>query len=390
MGKASAGPAGSPIRRRRRLLLGLALAGSVLAFARLELIWVFDAGNGRVPFSSYPLIEEDPEQPRLKELRRREKLDLVAAPGKTQLDKLVLLRHWAHVQWPAGVAPFRYPPWDALEILDLAHKGNRAFCAQYAIVYLQALRSLDLHARYANLPGHFTVEAWSDDLNQWVVMDPTLDLAYEKGGRLLAGSELSDAAGRGDAAGIAAVAFDGSRSALTGQDLGFWKGYEIMLRSDQLARPQPVTVDGVRRELKLEKDPRAYPNTSRQALTVVDSFLLWKGPWLAKARAGETGSSDPDDFKDYYNQTLLREAGRDAARGELKVKLSAGNSPGFSTFLAGLEGDQDLPTVDQLVWPLQPGFNHLHARLRTRTGWEGHPSRMTAFYKPNWLAWGRR
>ena len=178
-------------------VLGIAslLSWTVLAVCAFYQPWVIvtDEKNGEFFTSSYWLTEDPPSHPRLQELRRREKLDNVVAAGRTQFEKIVLLRGWVSRQWKSS-NQFYYPPWDALEILDLARRhDNRGFCAQYGVVFLQACQSLGLHARYVDLPGHFVVGVWSDEHNRWVIMDPDNDVHYEKNGRPLRGRDLLDA-----------------------------------------------------------------------------------------------------------------------------------------------------------------------------------------------------
>ena len=120
----------------------------------------------------------------------------VTAPGKSEFEKIVLLRKWVRDQWE-GTSNFYYPPWDAVEILDLARKhGNSPFCAQYGIVFLQCCISLGIPARYVDLPGHFVVEVWSNEYNRWVLMDPTHDIHYEKKGIPVKGHSYAISIGR--------------------------------------------------------------------------------------------------------------------------------------------------------------------------------------------------
>src|SRR2546425_4815526 len=129
-------------------VLALGLMGWV---AQSEIVLVTSEHNGEFGVSSYTLREDDFNHPRLRLLRSREKLDEVVSTAETQFETIVLLRAWTRRQWDPG-RRFYYPPWDAVEILDLARKyGNGGFCAQYAIVFLQACQSLAIHARYVDL-----------------------------------------------------------------------------------------------------------------------------------------------------------------------------------------------------------------------------------------------
>src|SRR5260221_10239247 len=127
-----------PIRRRKRILAcfaWVAAAGLMGFLAQSEIVLVTGEQNGELAVPSYVFKEDDFENPRLRLLRSRESLDRIVSPAKSQFETILMLRAWAHMQWVAG-GSFYYPPWDAVEILDLARKhGNRGVCAQYAIVF---------------------------------------------------------------------------------------------------------------------------------------------------------------------------------------------------------------------------------------------------------------
>ena len=212
---------------KRIVVRAVAVAAVVLIGwgAQTEILLVTSEHNGEFPASSYALREDDFHHPRLRLLRSREKLDDVVSTAKTQFEKVVLLRGWVHRQWKIGAA-FYYPPWDAVEILDLARKhDNRGFCAQYAIVFLQACQSMGIHARYVDLPGHFVVAVWSDDFNRWVVMDPTNDLHYERDGAPMRGRDLNRAYWTGDHRELVSVDSDGRRKAVGRDDLSNYRLY---------------------------------------------------------------------------------------------------------------------------------------------------------------------
>src|SRR5262245_28558618 len=99
-----------------------ALLGLGFYFSRAEFVQVIKLKNGRVFAGRYRVQEENWDHPRLQLLRTREKLDQVIAGGNREFDKIILLRKWAHDQWKGNRARFYYPPWDAVEILDLARQ----------------------------------------------------------------------------------------------------------------------------------------------------------------------------------------------------------------------------------------------------------------------------
>src|SRR5262249_60585438 len=79
---------------------------------KLEVVLPRDAGSPRL--TSVPFVYQEPS-PRLKLLRERYKLDQVVAPGKTEMEQLMLLRHWVRNQWHSAWgsdAASWMPPWD--------------------------------------------------------------------------------------------------------------------------------------------------------------------------------------------------------------------------------------------------------------------------------------
>src|SRR5262249_14991311 len=92
------------------------------------------------PVTSVPFVYEGPS-PRLKFLREKYKLDQVIAPGKTEMEQLMLLRYWVRNQWhtawqshPAGWMP----PWDSLIILRCKDDPDcLTMCTHYACVFTQ-------------------------------------------------------------------------------------------------------------------------------------------------------------------------------------------------------------------------------------------------------------
>lgn len=371
------------------------LIPSFVAVVALILLWrqplmlVTHQENGEWLASTYRLEEDAPSHPRLKLLRQREKLDDVIAPGKTEFEKIVLLRHWVHSQWTYHNKPFCYPAWDAVEILDLARRiGNEGFCAQYAIVLLQACQSLGLHARYVELPGHFVVAVWSDDYNRWVVMDPLNDFYFERNGEPLVGRALCRAYWTKNFKGIVHVAFDGTRTPVTLADLEVYKKYSIVPRANQLTDPAEIIVDDQpRRQLRLEKDFHRYPIVGRNRITIASPYIAWKDSRAKEYFEDMPMSDDEDEFTYRMNQSFVFVARRNLKHGLAKLILWSENTPDFKEFLYRINGGE-WKTSDskEIFWALDPGRNEIQVRARTEAGWLTKISRCSIFYKPAW--WG--
>jgi hypothetical protein len=363
------------------LAVVLLLAGSA---AQSELILVTAEQNGEFPASSYTLQEDDFHHPRLELLRSREKLDEVVAPAATQFETILRLRSWARRQWESS-DDFYYPPWDAVEILDLARNhDNRGFCAQYAIVFLQACQSLGIHARYVDLPGHFAVAVWSDDYDRWVLMDPSNDLYYERDGLPMRGRDLHRAYLDGAVGGIVQVDSQGRRRAVSREELASYRLYSIDMAADQISRPVEVKVNGRTSRLVHATDYRTYPRFSRDSMVLTSDFLAWKSRGADASSTRRPETQDPDEFRYALNQTIVFMANERLREGIVKVALLSSNSPTFQRFLIRADGGTAwVPSPSPTVkWLLHPGMNQLYARVETSFGWKGKVSSIRVFYKP--------
>jgi hypothetical protein len=372
---------------RRRLLClaaGLLLAALLLWVAQSEIVLVTAEENGEVPASSYVLQEEDFRHPRLQLLRTREKLDELIGGTPREFEAALRLRSWVHRQWEPG-NDFYYPPWDAVEILDLAREhGNRGFCAQYAIVFLQACQAMGIHARYVDLPGHFVVAIWSDDFDRWVLMDPMLDLHYEKDGVPMRGRGLYRAYWTKDVTGIEQVDSKGLRRPITLADLQHYRLISIDTSANQLTVPVEVRINGAWRTLWHADDYRTYPKVGRDQLVVGSEFLAWRSGDTKEQFPERPGTTEDDDFRYAMNQTIILPANSRVRKQILKLALLRQNSPTFARFQIRSEASTDwVPSPsDTVKWMLHPGKNDLQARIETRDGWKGPVSTLRLYYKP--------
>ena len=140
------------------------------------------------------------ENPKLKELREKYKLDGVVAAGKDEFEKQVLLLDWTHRQFKKFGSPSAHPK-GALEIRKAVEEGHTFFCAHYADTLCSAAASLGWvdrtlalrrHRDYpgAGAPEHSTTEIWSNQHRKWIMMDPTANMVVEKDGVPLNGFEI--------------------------------------------------------------------------------------------------------------------------------------------------------------------------------------------------------
>ena len=132
------------------------------------------------------------ENPKLKELRERYRLDHVVASGQTEFEKQVLLMDWTHNQFTKFGQPSTSAR-GALDILEGIEQGHAFFCTQYAQLFASAAASLGWMDRVLALrrhqgvsmngsTEHSTTEIWSNQHRKWVMLDPTSNMYLEKDG----------------------------------------------------------------------------------------------------------------------------------------------------------------------------------------------------------------
>jgi len=140
------------------------------------------------------------ENPKLKELRERYRLDAVVSPGRDEFERQVLLLDWVHHQFRKFGRPSTNAQ-GALEILKAIGEGHTFHCAHYAQVFVCAAASLGWVDRELALrrhqgsaadgsSEHSTTEIWSNQHQKWVMMDPTANMHIESRGVPLNGYEI--------------------------------------------------------------------------------------------------------------------------------------------------------------------------------------------------------
>jgi len=150
-------------------------ADSGLAKDQYEIIPPNDAADfHEIQVGSTPFVYQEPST-RLKKLRERYQLDKVIAPGKTEMEQLMLLRHWVRNQWHNawGTDPTAWmPAWDALVILESKDQPDcLTMCTHYAAVFTQCCLALGWNARHCILDHHCVAEVWVDQHQKWVMVD---------------------------------------------------------------------------------------------------------------------------------------------------------------------------------------------------------------------------
>lgn len=142
-------------------------------------IFVVDAVNPIIQYSSIPWEWEAWDREEFTRLRELENLDEVVAGSRTQFDAQVKLMNYVTRRWVNTDPEPGYPPWDALSILNhLASAGGGGQCSQLNNVLGGFAMAYGWQARLVNVIGHEPVEVWNDEFGKWVFLDSDYENNY--------------------------------------------------------------------------------------------------------------------------------------------------------------------------------------------------------------------
>ncbi|MEL7586159.1 MAG: transglutaminase-like domain-containing protein [Prolixibacteraceae bacterium] len=136
----------------------------------------------------------------LRELKNKYNLQLIADGEISDIGKIKNILDWTNRQWEHNGSnnPTKQ---DALTILKEAHEGKQFRCVEYGIVATAALNSIGIPARTLGLKtrdvekvmrgaGHVVTEAYSEELDKWIFIDPQFNIIPVLNGYPLNGIEF--------------------------------------------------------------------------------------------------------------------------------------------------------------------------------------------------------
>jgi hypothetical protein len=300
------------------------------------------------------------DNPKLKELREKYRLDEVVAPGKDEFDRQVLLVDWTHRQFKKFGHPTATPR-GALEILKCVEDGHTFFCAQYGATLVSAAASLGWvdralslrrHRDYpgAGAPEHTSTEIWSNQYRKWIMVDPTANMYLEKDGVPLCAFEIRT-----------------EWFSREGKDLVFSIGKErkkyrkadLPIFLGRFAGFGDLTVPA--NEMEKYGFTAYIPNTD-----LMDSGFDYGKMFIVKDKLCEgtswherTNPANPaiDPYFPIGQAALTLSAGG----GALKVGLKT-LTPNFKEYQVRFDGGEWAACGNSLAWTLHAGTNRLEAR----------------------------
>jgi hypothetical protein len=371
-------PKATPVLRKVSLEAEVSAMDEDLA--ELAKMKVLECQNEKIVRGSYPFAFQPYEERRLQILRERYELDWVTKPGRTDFEKLTLLRDWIRQQWEDGwkratnwggrLGYIDYcPPWDGLVILELAkRKLALGMCTHYSTAFVHACAALGYPARTVIIKAHCVTEVWSNEHKKWVMFDVGGDVDdstkatyhFEKDGVPLSALEAHQAWIKGDLDAIRIVPEKAAKRFPSVRDrISLFERFCITLRNDELTSLEP-----------------GEPEHGRMCYHY-DGYLWWKDersplPWFSLQ------SNRAYDFHWNVNVTEIH-LSLGGSRASLKVQLET-VTPNFDKFLVRLDGKEWVEKPSSFLWSLHQGINTLEVKSMNKFGREGIVSSVKVEY----------
>ena len=299
---------------------------------------------------------ESPYNERILKLRKREKLDVVVNRSQNEFEKILRIRRWVRRELEHGEFPFPYPPWDALVILDWLRAGETTvFCGQYAVVFAQALISMNIPVRYLDTAnkkgdGHFLTEVWSRDFNKWIVMDPYDGLHFERNNVPLNALELHDALADEKYRNIKIIKDDNIRYSRfeMKEKLDYYHTFGILLRNNHTSEPVVISAledkKNMRRRILYSAPMLQYRDS------VTKNYLVAKHP----------SSVYKEDLYWKPDIIIIKVKKIDYTKGRIILEFERVLSEGDIYLYKGREREEYQKTGKKFIWELKKGYNKLY------------------------------
>lgn len=309
------------------------------------------------------------DNPKLKELRERYKLDEVIAPGVDEFDQQVRLMDWVHRRFKKFGRPTSERR-GALEILEGIDNGETFFCSHYADVFASAAASLGWIDRELALrrhqgvaiggsTEHTTTEIWSNQFAKWIMLDPTSNMFVEKDGVPLNAFEIRQE-----------WFYEGGKNLVlvVGKERNRYRRSDLPV----LLAHFPAFGDLAINPDELDKYGFIgyIPNTNLMDAGKDYARMFITQDALCAGTRWHTRTIPANPAADPYfpvgQAALTLRPAQDGVQVEAKTF-----TPNFDTFEARLDGGEWSRRGPAFLWKLHPGANRLEARTVNRFGVRG-------------------
>lgn len=330
----------------------------VVIIAKTHKISIIKIGSAKVVNSKKNIVFvfEDFFHPELQKLRKQEKLDKLVGDSKTEFEKILKLKDWTNKQWEQS-NPYPYPPFNANVILkQIRAKKTGGWCGQYGVVFAHACMSFGIPARYfetmpAGEGGHFVVEVYSKDYKKWILMDPTINIYYERNSIPLNVMELHELRyhnKKNDAYSV-------SDSSKTIADLDYFFSFACMLRNNHLSMPLKVVVE-------------------KNVIRLIDRRMLYYDRCITDLKRKEMESKSQvvsSDIKDFYWEpdiVVIKVLKKTQRKKTVFLEFS-GLYKDYQKFLVSYDYRKNWHTTGaKFAWHLNSGLNMLEVTAPDKNG----------------------
>lgn len=153
---------------------------------------------------------EDYYNPRLKEIRKKYRIDSAVRGETNEWRKILKLRNWVKGRWHVDNSQNRGG--DAFQILELAKQGHGFHCSHCSTVQNAVFSAFGIVTRkitsdrnwddYGKSVHHGITEVWSNDYAKWILLDAKFDNHFEKDGIPLSALETHEAVRKNGGRGV--------------------------------------------------------------------------------------------------------------------------------------------------------------------------------------------
>jgi hypothetical protein len=310
------------------------------------------------------------DNPKLKELRERYKLDEVVAPGKDEFDRQVLLLDWTHRQFRKFGKPSTGAK-GALEVLKAIDEGHSFFCAQYAEVLVSTAASLGWvdrplalrrHQGVNKVGGsteHSVTEIWSNQYGKWVMLDPTSNMYLEKDGVPLNAYEIRQEWFYHDGKDLVFV---------VGKERKAYRKSDLPIRLGRFENFGDLTVEPD--ELDKYGFTAFIPNTNLMDAGYDYGAMFMIKDALCDGTQWHTRKVPANPATDPYFPIGQASLSLGVESGKLNVTLNT-MTPNFERYEARVGNGDWHTSADKFEWTVKPGANRLEARTVNNFGVTG-------------------
>ncbi len=320
---------------------------------------VLEIQNERIVRPSYTFAHQLADEPRLKVLRERWRLDHVIQGGETEFEKILRLKRWIRHQWEngwdRGTLQF-VPPWDAMVVLELtSQKLSLGMCTHYSSTFVQCCLAVGIPARVTIISCHCVAEVWSNDYKKWMMMDPGCDTDdgrkgtrhFERNGIPMSALELHQAYANNNYDGVVEIDDPEKFGGTLENNISLYRQFCATRRNNYLTSLLP-------------EEPE------HGAVSYTYDGHLWHRSATEPLPQFSRTSCRESDFHWTLNQTAIYlQQGK--TLNTLEVLLDT-VTPNFETYFVQVDDSEWIEKSEAFTWNLHIGQNTLRAKTRNAFG----------------------